>query len=90
MLINADNDGKQNIIKFTKHSTATKVFRERQKLSKLINWTKHVKFHTSLTKQQQNLLTFAHNLCAEPEEINFILSDLNGNLKIRLREPIGN
>ena len=33
-----DNDGKQNIIiKFTKHVTATKVFRERRKLRKLIS-----------------------------------------------------
>ena len=64
-----DNDGKQHIIiKFTKHSPATKVFRERRKLSKLIS----------------------KNLCAEAEEINFIFSDINGNLKIRLKEPIGN
>ena len=41
-------------------------------------------------RQQQNLLTFACNLCAEAEEINFIFSDINGNLKIRLKEPIGN
>ena len=42
-----DNDGKQNIIiKFIKHNTATKVFRERWKLSKLMSWKKHVKFHT--------------------------------------------
>ena len=85
------NDGKQNVIvRFTKHSTATKVFRERRKLSKLISWNKHVKFRTSLTRQRQNLLTFAHNLCAEAEEINFIFSDINGNLKIRLKEPTGN
>ena len=45
------NDGKQNIIiKFTKHSTATNVFRERWKLSKLMDWKKHVKFHTSPTR----------------------------------------
>ena len=86
-----DNDGKQNIIiKFTKHSTATKVFRERRKQSKLISWTKHVKSCTSLTRQQQNLLSYARNLCTEAEEINFIFSDINGNLKIRLKEPIGN
>ena len=34
-----DNDGKQNI-KFTKHSTATKVFRERRELSKLMSLKK--------------------------------------------------
>ena len=46
-----DNDGKQNIIiKLTKHNTATKVFREGRKLSKLISWKKQVKFHTSLTR----------------------------------------
>ena len=28
-----DNDGKQNMIKFTKHSTTAKVFRERWKLN---------------------------------------------------------
>ena len=65
-----DNDGKQNI-KFTKHSTATKVLRERRKLNKLISLKKHVKSHTSLMRQQQNLLIFACNLCAEAEEINF-------------------
>ena len=85
-----DNDCKQNIKKFTKHSTATKVFRERRKLSKLMSWKKHVKFRTSLTRHRQNLLNFARNLCAEAEEINFMFSDINGNLKIRLKEPIGN
>ena len=86
-----DNYGKRNIIiKFTKHRAATKVFRERRKLSKLISWKKYVKFRTSLTRQRQNLLTFAHNLCAEGEETNFIFSDINGNLKIRLKEPINN
>ena len=64
-----DNYGKRKIIiKVTKHSTATKVFRERRKLSKLISWKKYVKFHTSLMRQGQNLLTFARNLCAEAEE----------------------
>ena len=64
-----DNDDKKNIImESTKHSTATKVFRERRKLSKLISWKKYVKFHTSLMRQGQNLLTFARNLCAEAEE----------------------
>ena len=81
-----DNDGKQNS---TKHSTATKIFRERRKLSKLMSWKKHVQFRTSLTRNRQNLLTFARNLCTEAEEINFIFSDINGNLKIRLKEPIG-
>ena len=86
-----DNDGKQNItIKFTKHSTATKLFRERRLLNKLISWKKHVKFRTSLTRQWQNLLIFTRNLCAETEDINFIFSDINGNLKIRLKEPVGN
>ena len=86
-----DNDGKQNIIiKFTKHSTATKIFRERRKLSKLMSLKKHVKFCTSVTRHGQNLLTFARNLCAKAAEINLIFSDINGNLKIRLKEPIGN
>ena len=85
-----DNDCKQNIKKFTKHSTATKVFRERRKLSKLMSWKKHVKFRTSMTRHRQNLFNFARNICAEAEEINFIFSDINGNLKIRLKEPIGN
>ena len=46
-----DDDGKQNIIiKFTKHSTATKAFQEKRKPSKLISWKKHVKFGISLTR----------------------------------------
>ena len=86
-----DNDGKQNIIiKFIKHSTVTKVFRERRTLSKLMSWKKHVKFRTSMTRHRQNLFNFARNICAEAEEINFMFSDINGNLKIRLKEPIGN
>ena len=86
-----DNDGKQNIIiKFTKHSIATKFFRERRKLYKLMSLKKHVKFRTSLMRHRQNLLTFARNLCAEAEEINFLFSNINGNLKIRLKQPIGN
>ena len=28
--------------------------------------------------------------CAEAEEINFKFLDINGNLKIRIKEPIGN
>ena len=54
-----------------------------------MSWKKHVKFRTSLTRHPQNLLSFARNLCAEAEEINFISSDINGNLKIRLKEPDG-
>ena len=54
-----------------------------------MSWKKHVKFRTSLTRHPQNLLSFARNLCAEAEEINFISSDINGNLKIRLKEPTG-
>ena len=54
-----------------------------------MSWKKHVKFRTSLTRHPQNLLSFARNLCAEAEEINFISSDINGNLKIRLKEPAG-
>ena len=86
-----DNDGKQNIIiKLTKHSTATKVFRERWKLSYLISLKVHVKFRTSLTRHRQKLLTFTSNLCTEAEEISFIFSDRIGNLKIKLKEPTGN
>ena len=86
-----DNDGKQNIIiKFTKHSTATKIFRERRKLSKLISWKKHVKSRSSLTRQRQKLPTFGRNFRAEVEEINFIFLNINDNLRIRLKEPIGN
>ena len=55
-----------------------------------MSWKKHVKFRTSLTRHRQNLLNFARNMCAEAEEINFMFSDINGNLKIRLKEPIGN
>ena len=84
------NDDKQNIIKLTKHSTATKVFMERRKLSYLISWKVHVKFRTSLTSRRQKLLTFTSNLCTEAEEISFIFSDIIGNLKIRLKEPNGN
>ena len=54
-----------------------------------MSWKKHVQFRTSLTRNRQNLLTFARNLCTGAEEINFIFSDINDNLKIRLKEPIG-
>ena len=37
-----------------------------------------------------NLLTYACNLCAKAEEINFIFSDINGNLKIGWKESIDN
>ena len=78
-----DNYGKQNIIiQFTKHTTATKVFRERRKLSKLRSWKKHDKFRTSLTRHRQNLLTFARNLCAPAEEINFIFSELGNKWQL--------
>ena len=30
------------------------------------------------------------NLCAETEELNFIFLDINGNFKIRSKEPIRN
>ena len=48
------------------------------------------KFRTSLTRQQQKLFIYIRNLCAEAEEINFIFSDINSNLKIRLKELIRN
>ena len=48
------------------------------------------KFRTSLTRQQQKILIYVRNLCAEAEEINFIFSDINSNFKIRLKELIRN
>ena len=41
-------------------------------------------------RQRQNLLIYTRNLCAEAEKISFIFSGINGNLKIRLKEPTGN
>ena len=58
---------------------------------KSINTHTHTHTHrTSLTKRQQNLLKYACEQAEDYEIIHFVFADVNGNLKLRLKEKVRN
>ena len=51
---------------------------------------KGVKIWNSLTKRRQNLLKYAHEQTEDCEIIRIVFADVNGNLKLRLKEKVRN
>ena len=86
-------DDKQNIIvKFRKDSAASHIYHSREKLKDSIikSSQKGVKIRTSLTKCQQNLLKYAREQAEDFKIIHFVFADINGNLKLCLKEKVRN
>ena len=83
------NNIQQNIIaKFTKDSAASHIYQSRRKLKDSITRSnqKGVKIRTSPTKRRQNLLKYACEQAEDYKIIYFVFADVNGNLKLRLKE----
>ena len=84
---------KQNIIvKFMKDSAASYIYQSRGKLKNSISRSnqKEVKIRTSLTKHRQNLLKYAHEQAEDCKIIHFVFANINGNLRLHLREKARN
>ena len=78
-----ESNGKktQNIIvKFKSHSSRYAGYNERKN-------AKHIKINPNLTKRRGKILYDAVKLTEELPKVNFISSDLHGDLKIRVNEP---
>ena len=52
--------------------------------------SERVKIRTSLTKRRQNLLKYACEQAEDYEIIHFVFADINGNLKLCLKEKVRN
>ena len=84
----AQGDEQNIIVKFTKDSAASHIYQSRGKLKDGISRSnqKGVKIRTSLTKGRQNLLKYAREQAEDYEITYFIFADVNGNLKLCLKE----
>ena len=49
-----------------------------------------IKIKVSLTRQHQKLLEYATKVTDDYSLIHFVYTDINSNIKIRLKEPINN
>ena len=80
------------IVKFTKHSMAETIYKHRKKLikKKEDKTNQPIKIKVSLTRRRQKLLEYASKVTDDYSLIHFVYTDINGNLKICLREPIKN
>ena len=86
------------IVKFTKHSTAETIYKHRKKLIKKKEdktnqpikdkTNQPIKIKVSLTRRRQKLLEYVSKVTDDYSLIHFVYADINGNLKIRLMEPI--
>ena len=78
------------IVKFTKHSTAETIYKHRKKLikKKEDKTNQPIKIKVSLTRRRQKLLEYVSKVTDDYSLIHFVYADINGNLKIRLMEPI--
>ena len=79
------------IVKFTKHSTAETIHKQRKKLrTEKEDKTNQIKFGVSLTMLRQKLLEYATKVTCDYSLNYFAYADINGNLKIRLKKLIKN
>ena len=78
------------IINFTKDFIASHIYHSRGKLKDNRANHKGVKIRTSLTKCRQNLLKYACEQAEDYEMIDFIFADVNGNLKLSVKEKVRN
>ena len=85
-----EGDEQNIIIKFRKDSTASHIYQSRGKLKDSRANHKGVKIRTSLTKRRQNLLKYPREQEEDYEIIHFVFADVNGNLKLRLKEKVRN
>ena len=76
-------DGKQ-YTRFRSLAFKEKVYRKRKEIK-----GKKIKVKLSLTKHRTRTIKYAHQITGNNAEVNFAYADMNGNLKLRLRNSIG-
>ena len=69
---------------------AETIYKHRKKLikKKEDKTNQPINIKVSLTRRRQKLLEYASKVTDDYSLIHFVYTDINGNLKIRLREPI--
>ena len=79
-------DGKQSAnVSFRLHAFKEKIYQKRKKMK-----GKEIKVKLSLTKHRTRTIKYAHQTTENNADVKFIYADMNGNLKLRLHNSIGN
>ena len=78
------NRGKQStIIRFRTHTFRAVVYQKRKTIT-----NNKLKVKLSLTKKRTKTLTQAYKIVESNQQVKFVFPDINGNLKLRLNQPI--
>ena len=78
------NRGKQStIIRFRTHAFRAAVYQKRKTIT-----NNKLKVKLSLTKKRTKTLTQAYKMVESNQQVKFVFADINGNLKLRLNQPI--
>ena len=78
------NRGKQStIIRFRTHAFRAAVYQKRKTIT-----NNKLKVKLSLTKKRIKTLTQAYKMVESYQQVKFVFADINGNLKLRLNQPI--
>ena len=80
------------IVNLTKHATAETIYKQRKILTekKEDKTNLLIKIRVSLKRQYQKLLEYATKVTDDYSLIHFVYTNINGNIKIHLKEPIRN
>ena len=79
-------DGKQSIIvRFRLHAFKEKLYQKRKEIK-----GKKIKVKLSLTKHRTRTMKYARQITENNAEVKFVYADMNGSLKLRLHNSIGN
>ena len=79
-------DGKQStIVRFRLHVFKEKVYQKRKEIKR-----KKIKVKLSLTKHRTKTIKHAHQITENNAEVKLLYADMNGNLKLRPHNSIGN
>ena len=78
------NRGKQfTIIRFRTHAFRAAVYQKRKTIT-----NNKFKVKLSLTKKRTKTITQAYKMVESNQQVKFVFADINGNLKLRLNQPI--
>ena len=81
-----NEDGTQaTILRFKSHFFKESVYHARKKIK-----NRKIKIKISLTKKRRKILSYAHQATANIPNVDFLYADINGNLKLRLKENFNN
>ena len=84
-VIKTDSGPKQDVIvRFKSHSTRYKVYNKRKDIKE----KKKVRITPSLTSVRRKLLSTARNQYEENELVDFIFTDLHGDIKVKFKQNV--